>query len=286
VTKCYLCGGDDIGFRDGSARDSVEVVIRECRSCGLVFLENSPASDISYYSTSKMHEDDCCADDLKGWLINAAENDRRRFDSLREAILGKKVLDFGCGAGGFLELAKDVADIADGFEVEQRLQKYFTDRDYRVFSKVEELPTSYYDFVTMFHVLEHIADPRATLINLKSQLKEGGKVVIEVPSASDALLTLYDCESYKNFIYWSCHLYLFTRHAIAELVKQAGYTVDFINECQRYSLANHLHWLSKGKPGGQKQWWFIQEDKTLASLYNSRLAGLGLADTLVVGLSV
>jgi len=283
--NCYLCGSNNVGFRDGAARDVNDILIRECNDCNLVFLENSPAAHPEYYQDSKMHEDACCTDDVHAWLVSSEQNDSRRFDMLRESIIGKKILDFGCGAGGFIERAKDVAKIVHGLEVERKLEQYYSDKKYTVFSSVDELQPKFYEFITLFHVLEHLTDPRKILIELKDKITANGRVIIEVPAANDALLTLYDSKEYKKFIYWSCHLYLFTRHTLSKLAEQSGFSVDYITEFQRYSLSNHLYWLSKGRPGGQKEWWFL-EDPHLKSIYDLHLAKLGVSDTLIMGLSL
>ena len=60
--------------------------------------------------------------------------------------------------------------------------------------------------------LEHLADPRGTLVQLAQHLRPHGRIVVEVPSSADALLTLYDCDAFRRFTYWSQHLFLFERH--------------------------------------------------------------------------
>lgn len=65
-----------------------------------------------------------------------------------------------------------------------------------------------YDLITAFHVVEHLPDPRTTLKELSSLLSPEGYLIIEVPSSEDALITLYDCDAFQKFTYWSQHLYL------------------------------------------------------------------------------
>jgi 2-polyprenyl-3-methyl-5-hydroxy-6-metoxy-1,4-benzoquinol methylase len=47
-----------------------------------------------------------------------------------------------------------------------------------------------YDVSTAFHVIEHLADPVSILSMLSALLQPSGKLIVEVPSANDALLTL------------------------------------------------------------------------------------------------
>ena len=69
------------------------------------------------------------------------------------------------------------------------------------------------------------------------------------------------------------------------LIKKAGIKLNWIKHVQRYPLSNHLYWLSKGKPGGHKQWAFL-DDQQLNQNYEQQLAALGLTDTIVAGISV
>ena len=53
-------------------------------------------------------------------------------------------------------------------------------------------------------------------------LAKNGRMVIEVPSSEDVLLTLYDAEAFQRFTYWSQHLYLFNAETLRRLAEQAG----------------------------------------------------------------
>ena len=105
----------------------------------------------------------------------------------------------------------------------------------------------------MFHVLEHIADPRSLLIELRKFLADEGQIIIEVPNAGDTLLTLYQCQPFSHFTYRSCHLFLFTAKTLEMLFSQINLKVNYIKHVQRYPISNHLYWLAKGRPGGHQK---------------------------------
>ena len=105
------------------------------------------------------------------------------------------------------------------------------------------------------------------------------------PNADDALLTLYQSKPFSEFTYWSCHLFLYTESTLAKLAEKAGLRINYIKQVQRYNLANHLYWLSKGKPGGHKEWHFMDSDD-LNSAYEKQLASIGGCDTLLGSLSI
>ena len=142
---------------------------------------------------------------------------------LGQAIVNKTVLDFGCGAGGFLLKAQNIAAKVVGIELEQRVLDHFAGQ-LELYSSIEECKSQglNFDVITAFHVLEHVPDPRAMLKELAEILKPGGKIIIELPSGNDALLSLYENKAFQNFTYWSAHLYLFTLDTCAALIRQAA----------------------------------------------------------------
>ena len=223
--------------------------------------------------------------DIDAWLKQTANDDNRRFRFLKNRLINKRVIDFGCGAGGFIEKAKTVANKVAGIELESALQPSFESRGLNVYSNhhVAYKTNKKWDLLTAFHVVEHLQDPRQIIADLSSLMADAGEMVIEVPSSDDALLTLYECEPFMNFTYWSQHIFLFNRQTLSELARQAGLEVSWIRQIQRYPLSNHLHWLAKGEPGGHEKWNFLGHN-TLDVCYENLLASLGLTDTIICGL--
>lgn len=274
--SCYLCGSQKQIFRNGLVRDNPKLKILECSNCGLVFLSSFSHINDKFYENSGMHGGKV---NLKSWLQETAMDDIRRFNFLQELIENKSVLDFGCGNGRFLVKAKKVAKYVEGIEKEQVLNKYFKNKGLKVFSNINEITKSF-DVITLFHVLEHISDPRNTLLELKKKIKPKGQLIVEVPNSNDALLTLYKSMPFARFTYWSCHLYLFNNFTLSKLAKQVGLKINYIKQVQRYPLSNHLYWLSAGKPGGHKKWGFLDSEE-LSFFYEKQLADINACDTII-----
>jgi hypothetical protein len=117
-----------------------------------------------------------------------------------------------------------------------------------MYKLASEVRKQSYDVASLFHVLEHITTPVETLKQTHSLLRNGGKVIVEVPHARDLLFKL---ESFKRFSLWSEHIGLYTRQALQKLLEQSGFKNVQVEGFQRYPLANHIGWLVNGKPGGQ-----------------------------------
>jgi len=68
---------------------------------------------------------------------------------------GKKVLDFGCGYGGFLKRICDVADECAGVELGNRERDYLNSSGIRCLKSIDEYNEKF-DVITLFHVFEHL----------------------------------------------------------------------------------------------------------------------------------
>lgn len=275
---CYLCCSTSFSHRKGIVRDKPDIRVLECNSCGLVALEATSHIGEGFYENSKMHGSD--PKSIPDWLKEVESDDMRRFEMLKSLMPNKRILDFGCGAGGFLLFAKTLARDVVGIKLESRIREYWANQ-LKIVPSADDIE-GVYDLITAFHVLEHLPDPRATLKNLSRLLGTGqsSRMVIEVPNANDALLTLFDCDAFQRFTYWSNHLYLFSSSTLELLARQAGLKVVAIQHYQRYPLSNHLHWLGKGKAGGHQKWSFLDTPHVKES-YANALASIGKSDTLV-----
>lgn len=274
--KCYLCNSSQFSLRNGEVRDSPSLQIIECNQCKLVSLSETGQIVSGFYENSGMHGAEPAP--MGAWLKETEWDDKRRFDMLKALLPNKRVLDFGCGAGGFLLHARNLAAEVAGIELETRVLDHWAGQ-INIVPNIESAGVGY-DLITAFHVIEHLPDPRAILANLAVSLNPNGRMVVEVPSADDALLTIYDCNSFQRFTYWSQHLFLFNAYTLEMLARQAGLRVVAVKHYQRYPLSNHMHWLSQGKPGGHQRWAFLDSPE-LSSAYANALAGLGKTDTLI-----
>ena len=280
--NCYLCDSKNFLTRKGKVRDNPNLQILECSGCGLVSLSDDSHITKHFYTKSGMHGEEPIA--IEAWLKETEWDDLRRFKMLKKVLPNKKLLDFGCGAGGFLGLANSLVETATGIELEDRVIKHWEGK-LNIVQNIDDAGGSGFDLVTAFHVVEHLTDPLAILQSLAKKLCPSGRIVIEVPSSEDALLTLYDCDAFQHFTYWSQHLFLFNANTLEMLARKAGLKVVAIQHVQRYPLSNHLHWLSKGKPGGHKYWGFLDSPE-MANAYANTMASLGKTDTLIAYLEL
>ncbi len=282
IRECYLCGNDNIIKIHTGTRGNKDIDVLRCPKCGLVFLSDFPKNVDELYENSGMRKGQ--EQDIRKIRIDADADDNRRFLMTKEKIANKVVLDFGCGAGGYLDKAVSVAQSVYGIELEKCMRDYLCDKGITCFGSLnlaEKELEGKVDIITMWHVIEHLEDPIGLLKKLKGLLKPNGKIIIETPNAEDALLSQYKCDAFADFTYWECHLYLFTNATIRTVIENAGLRMIAQKQIQRYPLANHLYWLTNGKPGGHKEWGIMNEAE-VNNAYAKLLASMGCADTLIV----
>lgn len=152
VKKCYLCGNTEFNKRLGSVRDRPELKVFECASCGLVCLSSFDHIRDGFYEISEMHGEEM--PDIETWLKETAWDDERRFQYLKSVLPNRRLLDFGCGAGGFLLKARDLAATAHGVEPEIRLSSHYQSHGLMVFQNLSEIPKDirggvrYYNYIS------------------------------------------------------------------------------------------------------------------------------------------
>ena len=72
---------------------------------------------------------------------------------------------------------------------------------------------------------------------------------------------------------------LHSMKSLNALVSNSGYKVLIETGVQRYGLANHMYWLTKGSPGGHVIWENFYSQITESS-YKDDLVNRELSDTL------
>ena len=105
--------------------------------------------------------------------------------------------------------------------------------------------------------------------------------MIEVTQKNDFLISALGQKSYINFTLWSLHLILHTRASLKSFLEYSGYKNISIKGVQRYSISNHMHWITNNKPGGHSSNLTFLETPNLNEAYAAALAAADVTDTLL-----
>jgi 2-polyprenyl-3-methyl-5-hydroxy-6-metoxy-1,4-benzoquinol methylase len=266
-----------------STRDKKITVFQDTKS-KVIFLEKCK-TNFQYYKSIKYHDDiilkkkkiglvKTFKGNIKAPILN---DDKRRVIQHVNLLKNKKILDFGCGWGGFLKKTIKAKSLT-GIELRKECISYIKEniKKIQISDNLNNLKDKY-DIITMFHVLEHIPHQIKILKALKKKLTKNGKIIIEVPSASDFLLKLNE---FKKFSFWSEHLILHTENSLKKILEISGFKKIKIIYYQRYNFSNHLGWFMERKPGGHNLYKTISDNR-INKEYSDYLIRKKNTDTLI-----
>lgn len=195
--QCPVCGNSNRGrCQLWYAIPDFEVL--RCGDCGVTFI-NEVVNDNSGFPAEY---------DVKvAALLGAkAENDFERVEEkLRAAGIpehsGRSLLDVGCGIGNFLQQAQRAGWRVAGLDLSPSVAAYAREqRGLDVKSGSIESTTSFppasFDVITMFGVIEHLANPDASAKECARLLRPGGVLILQTPS-EDGLM-----RRVGRFLYW------------------------------------------------------------------------------------
>lgn len=263
------------------------IAVHRDQETGLLALERYDRPEEYYRSDKPSDRDDSMLYSITEMESGASlktrtlDDQQRRFEQFRDHLGGSAVCDYGAGFGGFLKLAATVADSCCGVELRQHCRD-FAKLHYPSIPYAADIKDIEGDFdaITLFHVLEHLPDALETLKQLRTRLKEGGRLIVEVPHAKDFLLQSVDIPEFRDFTFWSEHLILHTHDTLQALLAAAGFGSIRIWHFQRYGYTNHLHWFLNRKPGGHEALQHL-EDPILEEQYREARERDGTSDTLM-----
>ena len=129
----------------------------------------------------------------------------------------RRILDFGCGFGQFLEMCRLFGLDAVGVD---RSSARRSGAATHIFAELDEVPGAF-DAITMFEVLEHLDDPRNALAALAKRLNPGGVMIVEVPDTT-GVITITDRDSYYK-IHPLDHINAFTPASLVRIMAEEGF---------------------------------------------------------------
>lgn len=133
------------------------------------------------------------------------------------------LLDIGAGTGDFLNAALRDGWQTIGIEPNESARKIAESKGVHFAENSRSFADNSIDVITMWHVLEHVPDVAAQILELKRLLKSDGKIIVAVPNFKS-----FDAIHYGA--YWAAydvprHLSHFSKTSIAKLFAQHNMTV-------------------------------------------------------------
>jgi len=105
-------------------------------------------------------------------------------EAIADARSCRNILDVGCGTGGFLAKARGEATEVVGVDFNESVLAIARQKGITTFPSLGSIPSSgnRFDGIFSFHVLEHVPDPVAFLVQLADRLAPSGRIGLSVPN--------------------------------------------------------------------------------------------------------
>ncbi len=157
-----------------------------CTSCKLIFLSPIPADIDRYYGSSYSAYQKPTLQDLSV----RAEEERYKLEIVKRFAPTGRLLEIGPGYGGFAYLAKKAGFEVDAIEMDAGCSAFLSEVvGVGVINASDIIEATavfdrHYEVITLWHAVEHLADPWPILHKLADKLQPGGILVITSPNPS------------------------------------------------------------------------------------------------------
>jgi len=168
----------------------------------------------------------------------------------------KTLLDIGAGTGDFLQLARSKGFEVQGMEPNAKARGLAVRKGIELVPDWEGLSKRKYQYITLWHVLEHLPDLEKRIKEMTALLEKDGSLVVAVPNFRS-----YDAKHYGPF--WAGydvprHLWHFSKMAIARIFAAQG--LEIVRTDPMWFDAFYVSLLSEKYKGSQwapiKGFWF------------------------------
>jgi SAM-dependent methyltransferase len=182
---CPICGDSGAAYE----RTVRGFDLERCRKCGMVFANPQYSEEglLDLYQSRKLSDDGLI--ELYAQLTTStvlADIDRV-LGELEATLPGRgRILDFGCGAGYFLERALKRGWDAYGVDFGSWIYKAAAARSvanvYVGPLQDHKFPDGFFDVICANQVLEHLSSPKADLGEIRRTIRSGGLFYCNVPN--------------------------------------------------------------------------------------------------------
>lgn len=216
-TSCPVCGGDErrtLFRKQGFPH-------HRCTGCSHVYVSPHLNGEAHRWLTAELGGDACEDEYLEVQRLYAESI----CDELRRRVPGPRLLDLGFGRGYLLQMGQLYGFEVHGLDASQSqvdaLRPQFGERVAHGIIGNDAIPWDGFDVVVMSHVLEHLADPRAVLSQVRERMNPDACLYVAVPDLESVHFTFFGKR--WDAINPLAHLQHFTERSLSVLLGSCAF---------------------------------------------------------------
>lgn len=253
--SCNLCGADDWRLRYPATLNGSQAIdvaafrctnpgyghhaqIVECRRCGHVYANPrwTPEELLQAYGDV---EDETYLDEREGRELTFARH-LAALEKITGPANGRSLLDIGAYIGVFVEAALAAGWDAVGVEPSTWAAGVGRARGLPIVEGTQHAPAldgRQFDVITMWDVIEHVADPTGELAAAYQKLKPGGTIAVHTMDIDSHAARLL-----RTRWPWlmDMHIHYFSQASLSALLARLGYEVVWSGAQGRYLRLGYL----------------------------------------------
>lgn len=272
-TACGICGTEKLReVSDPRLRHMDSARWVECGACGVAMLRAFPNAQ----ELERWYTQDISGKTPPPLLGNSSEKERllqrlarahagsswpdlfwrfalhplhAHFQGLPSQPAPGKILDIGCGDGHWLAVMQSLGWSVQGIEQDPRRASTARARGVLVWvGNVADYPWDGvpYDVIRLWHVIEHLPEPKTILSRVNPWLRPGGELIVGVPNLNGLMHKVFR----KNWsgLEYPKHLFHFTSTGLDRLIRSSGFAQTRIRflSCGTFLDSLGLKFGSKG----------------------------------------
>jgi len=262
--SCNLCGSQNIDFLFYSQNThgryildkKNDFLVLKCQDCGLIFLPDIVINEEyykKYYEQGYYNQQGKKGNVILNKILVSIssfsfKNKQRIISKIIDTSEKISIMDIGCGAGTFLSYLDSKKFDKTGIEINIEGYEATKKQGINVFNKdISEInfDEKKFDVISLWHVLEHIKDPKLLFENIKNNLDNNGIIIFQIPNTGSAGFKY----GKKNWFHMDSprHLMLYNIKSVKKLCELTGFEIISIkNEFYDYPL--DLFWSIRKSP--------------------------------------
>jgi len=159
--------------------------------------------------------------------IHMKKRFEKRIKEIKQYRSSGRMLDIGSGAGFFMQLARKSGYSVKGVELSEYAAQYAKNKLGLTVFQGELAAAGFakasFDIITLWHILEHVHDPRIFLAQVNRLLNKDGLLAVEVPNIGSRVArisgTNWELMAPKE------HFYYFNETTIRRYIELSGFNL-------------------------------------------------------------